>query len=590
MFADIVESVRLIERDERRQAPRVSALLDQLAYIAQAQHGAELLERRGDGLLLRWQGQEQRAVACALDMARAAEVFSATASADVQAAVQDTVQGAADRIVLRFGLHSGVMLSDGQHVYGSQVNLTARIAALAQPGQIVMTQALRDQMVAGVHGDIDDLGECWLKHASEPVHVYRLSRPSEQGPAPGLPEPELPRPCVAVLPLRAIGFDDAAQQSAVLDLLGENMVHVLGCTDRLTVVSWFSTRVQVVDSCDVAATARRLNANWLVCGSCSAWGGGLTVALELLDAQTATVAWTCRLSTTASDLMSAEPAFAAEVAKGIIESLCEADARCLGRHALPNLASHTILSGAIGLMHRSARGSFMKSREALEYLLDRHPRMHAVRPWLAQWYVLKNTRGFGQEPQADAARALDQAHRALDALPDDARALALLGFSHFHLLHNADAAECYLDQAMALNPNDPLALIFSAGIKNTRSKPKEGLDLATRALRITPFDPLRHYFRAIASGCSLSCGDFTTSVQLAEDSIRENATHPYAWRVLLIASACLGDLPRAQRAHRQLQQLGHHLTVAAYRARSMLAPADLALAERALRAAGVPEH
>jgi class 3 adenylate cyclase/TolB-like protein len=577
IFADVVESVRLIDADQVRNAWRISQLLDSLVQLATGSFGAELLERRGDGLLLCWSGQQSRAAACALQLA-------ALADTQGRGDVDD------DRILLRFGLHCGDMLRDGARVYGSQVNMAARVAALAAPGQVVLSQAMRDCITPGLDGELVDLGDCWVKHVAEPVRVYRWAPAGRTQAEARLPEPSLPCPCIAVLPFRMTAMRGTADQEAIAELIGENIVHALSRTDQLAVVSWFSTRRIAPGDAGLADTANKLGAGWIVSGSCAGEPGRLVIGVELLDAHNNAVAWTARINSSLSDLLEAEPACAGEVAQGLVQRVCEGEAKRLARHALPNLASHSILTGAIGLMHRSARDSFLKSREALEYLLERHPRMHAVRPWLAQWYVLKNTRSFGQEPKADAAHAIAQTRRALDALPQDARALALLGFAHFHLLDDVDTAERHLDLAVQANPNDPLALTFTAAVKSSCRKADEGLGLSISALRIAPFDPLRDYMRGIAAGCALSCGDLALGSRLAEQSLRENAAHPYAWRVLLIASALQGELDKARQAHQRLLQLGVQLTVASYRLRSKLRPQELDLATQALRAAGVPEH
>lgn len=577
IFADVVESVRLIAADERTNAPRVHDLLCRLESIVRQDFGGEVLERRGDGLLLSWPGAQRQAAACALAMAGAVRQAAAGA-------------GTAERISMRFGIHCGQVFSDGQRVYGQHVNHAARVASLAKPDEVMATQALRDRLVPGVDADIEDLGECWVKHASDPIRAFRLTAPGQADvAAQAMHAPELPRPCLAVLPFRMRGAADSEEAVTVRDLIGENIVHALSRGDTLAVVSWHSSRV--FDGADgaIAAPASALGAHWVVTGSCVQMAGRLVLGIELHDTRSTGVAWTCRMVTEVGELLAAEPGFAAELAQGLVLQICQGEARRLARHSLPNLTSHSILTGAIGLMHRSSRDSFLKSRDALEYLLERHPRMHAVRPWLAQWYVLRNTRGFGGDPAADAPRALEQTRRALDAEPEDARALALLGFTHFHLLHDAAAAEQFLDRSVMLNGNDPLALTFSAAIKNARAKNAESAALARGAIQVAPFDPLRDYIRGIAAGCLLSGGDHAGSIRLAEASIRENALHPYAWRVLLIASSLAGDLARARTALASLQRLGQTLTLASYRARSQLSPGDLEIAERALRNAGVPE-
>ena len=65
MFADVVESVRLIEQDEFANVRRIRSLLKRLAEVAALEYSGTVLERRGDGLLIKF-ADGRCAAACAL--------------------------------------------------------------------------------------------------------------------------------------------------------------------------------------------------------------------------------------------------------------------------------------------------------------------------------------------------------------------------------------------------------------------------------------------------------------------------------------------------------------------------------------------
>lgn len=64
-FVDVVESVRLVCDDERTAVERIRALLAQAARQVVPLHHGVVVERLGDGLLLRFEHPRQ-AVRCAL--------------------------------------------------------------------------------------------------------------------------------------------------------------------------------------------------------------------------------------------------------------------------------------------------------------------------------------------------------------------------------------------------------------------------------------------------------------------------------------------------------------------------------------------
>ena len=49
-------------------------------------------------------------------------------------------------------------VADQYDIYGTGVNLTARVATLAGPGELVVTADLRDRLTAGLDASIEDLG------------------------------------------------------------------------------------------------------------------------------------------------------------------------------------------------------------------------------------------------------------------------------------------------------------------------------------------------------------------------------------------------------------------------------------------------
>ena len=162
MFADVVESVRLIEQDEKANVARIRALLRRLSLDAESLHGGQVLERRGDGLLIRFSGARQ-AVAAAHEMHRCSRQESAN-------------RAGSDAIVFRIGVHAAEVLTDSAALYGSGINHAARITSLAVPGGTVVSAGVRDHLTDGLDAAIDDMGECYLRNVADPMRVYRIYR------------------------------------------------------------------------------------------------------------------------------------------------------------------------------------------------------------------------------------------------------------------------------------------------------------------------------------------------------------------------------------------------------------------------------
>ena len=571
MFADVVESVRLIEQDELGSVTRIRALLKWLSDAVVPKHSGVVLERRGDGLLIKFP-DARCASACALAL-------------HANCALSNDGQAAGSVIALRIGVHGSAVLSDNSAIYGQGINLAARVTSLAGPGETVVSASVRDGLIAGLDVDIEDLGECFLKHVPEPLHAFRLGR---VGPQPIIPVGSASRaesfPTIAVLPFEIRGDPSARTAS---ELLGETLSHYLARAGGLTVIAWLSSK-PFGTATRLSEVRNQLKVDWLLKGSCTVIGQRIVVSAQLIRAANEVIEHSERLTESLDDLLQPESEIAARLAKAFVQSVTEAEAKRVAMHALPSLSSHSLLLGAVGLMHRSGPDDFHRSKDALEHLLDRQPRMHSARPWLAKWYVLRTTRGMTPASPAEANRALEQTSRALDSQDDDAFALAIQGFVLFHMLKDAERAREKLSRAVRINPNEPLASVFNAALVSATGDFEGAWALAERALVLSPFDPLRPYMRMIAAACALSSERFEVAAELARQSLRENAMHAAAWRTMVIALVQCDQIIPAREACARLMRVEPSLSLKTYEARLMLPEAAKVRAVSSLRIAGVP--
>jgi adenylate cyclase len=132
-------------------------LLSRAAALVQAPQG-RVVERQGDGLLLLFTHTD-------------AAVAWAQAS---QALCPVVGQHAPGTLALRVGAHHGQMLSDGDALFGHSVNLAARIAAVAGPGETLLSASAQAQASPPWREQMEDLGPYYLKHFDEPQQLFKL--------------------------------------------------------------------------------------------------------------------------------------------------------------------------------------------------------------------------------------------------------------------------------------------------------------------------------------------------------------------------------------------------------------------------------
>jgi adenylate cyclase len=92
------------------------------------------------------------------------------------------------RMRFRIGINLGDVMVEGDDVYGDGVNIAARLQELAEPGGILISGPVYEQVHNKLSIGFDCLGEQRLKNVANPVTGYRVL----QGGAPS--RPQAPRP------------------------------------------------------------------------------------------------------------------------------------------------------------------------------------------------------------------------------------------------------------------------------------------------------------------------------------------------------------------------------------------------------------
>ena len=575
LVMDVVESVRIMEQDQDGFVRRWQQLVEHAEQQVLPLHGGRIVKSLGDGLMLEF-STAQSGVRASF----AIQHFSQQSNTDLRSAEQ---------MHLRVGGHLANFVTDKHDIYGTDVNLTARLCTLAGPNEIVISAELRDQLIPQLDADLEDMGECYLKHVEKPIHAYRVAPPGQAPTFVSLPtdDTEL-RPTIAVIPFtaRTAGPDDAV----LGEILAEEIIAALSRSSDLNVISRLSTTALRGRDASLPELQSHLNANYVLSGAYRVSGNQLILVTELIEARSGRAVWADSLRSTVQEVLQGEDKITAEVVLQLGAKVVRTEMQRATSRPLPNLESSTLLMGAISLMHRSTRSEFDRVRDMLEYLIDRHRRLPTPRAWLAKWYVLQVTRGLSSGGKNETQRALEQTQRALDVDPSCSLALAIEGFVHCHMLKDLDGAAQRYDSALGLNPNDSLAWLFSGVLHSLKGEGSEALSASDKALSLSPIDPMLYFYQSLAASAALAAGNYKRVIELATASLRSNRSHTSTYRALAVAQALCGNVDEASKTIQELRVLEPNFTVTQFLERSPSGnqPVGRLYAE-ALRAAGLPE-
>src|ERR1700676_3306954 len=161
MAVGVVGYSRLMGVDESGTARAVREHRNAARPIVAAL-GGRIFKTMGDGLLL-----EFPSVAAAVESAVAIQKLMVARNVDTPEA---------KRVVYRIGVHLGDVLIEGDDILGEGVNIAARLESMCEPGGILISRLVYDQIEGKLALSFRNLGLQRLKNIAKPVEVFAIDQ------------------------------------------------------------------------------------------------------------------------------------------------------------------------------------------------------------------------------------------------------------------------------------------------------------------------------------------------------------------------------------------------------------------------------
>jgi class 3 adenylate cyclase len=160
MFSDIEESTALNERIGDRAFVKLIGKHDKSIRRHVDEHDGYVVKSQGDGFMMAFSKPEQ-AVRCAQD-------------------IQHSLRKRPNGIRVRIGIHTGKSVLRGDDVFGRNVAMAARVAAAADGGEILVSEAVRDAVNGREDISFDGERDLELKGFSGSHTVYTVDTGADQ--------------------------------------------------------------------------------------------------------------------------------------------------------------------------------------------------------------------------------------------------------------------------------------------------------------------------------------------------------------------------------------------------------------------------
>src|SRR6476661_7389055 len=143
VVADIAGYARLMEKDEPGTLSRLRAIMSDVVEPKTTEFRGRIVKTTGDGWLSEF-GSVTDAV---------------RSTVEIQAAMpaRNAGIGKEEELRLRAGIHLGEIIVAGDDIYGTGVNVAARLESIAEPGGICISNLVYDQVQSTIDLDYRDL-------------------------------------------------------------------------------------------------------------------------------------------------------------------------------------------------------------------------------------------------------------------------------------------------------------------------------------------------------------------------------------------------------------------------------------------------
>jgi adenylate cyclase len=537
LAADVVEYSAMMDHDRDGTLSALRTFREDTLKPALARHKGRLIKNMGDGWIAEFQSISD-AVDCAI-------------------AVQTA--GKPGNIRLRMGIHTGEVITDGEDILGDGINIAARLEALAEPEQILISDTAHNSLDHRGAALFDGGEQTELKNIARRVGIWRWP----VGAAAGYAVHKAVRPGIAVLPFDNMSGDP--EQEFFADGITEDIITELSRFRWLMVMARNSSFIFKGKSTDIREVGRTLGVRYVLEGSVRRAGRRVRITGQLIDAETGSHLWADRFDGELDDIFDLQDRVAQEVVTAIEPSLRLAETNRARARPTEDLEAYELYLRAQSHFHLLTDDDNREAIRLTKLALERDPDYAAAAGLLAWLHIQRLVQGL--EPiDGGATAAISAAERVLRSDRADGIATACAAHSISMLARELPRARAAFVQALAENPNAAIVQMMASINLCLLDRPEEALHHATQAIELSPRDPLRHAAYLARASALFQLGRYEEAADAARKALAVRSGFVMSHLMLIAALGQLEDSQAARAAVTDLMALRPELTAASEQA------------------------
>lgn len=544
LAADVVGYSKLMGEDEARTLEALRRVRREIFNPAIHEHNGFLDKSMGDGWIVS---------------------FSSARDA-LQSAIQIQEKLIDNQVVaLRIGIHIGDVVYEDEDIYGDGINIAARLEALAEPGQVLISDSAYYSLDARQASKFDSGTATILKNIKREVTVFRwgitpavqassdIETPAVSGRA------DLDLPSIVVLPLANQSNDE--EQEYLVDGLTEDIIISLSALKWLRVCPRNSAFAFKGKGAGHDEIRNVLGVRYILEGSARRAGSRIRVTAQVSDITTNAQIWAERFDRSLSDLFELQ------------DELTESISRCIPHEIMKNEQTRAKSRnyGSLDSWHLYQRGMWhfhqfwspddtRLAMEAFQRSLEMNPGLPYSYAALAELAFYDVIFGRAADPEGTLRQALRDATKAFQLDSDDAHTNFVLGIVQM-FLGQLETSIFAFERAIGINQNSADAHHGLGWATLYSGDASSALEPLRKAIKLSPKDPRIFGYYLQLSIALLVLGEVEESHRQIQQALLYGNEDPWGHLMLAVTCHLMGDSNSSKAAFRVSQSLDSSLSV-----------------------------
>jgi len=568
LAADVVGYSALMQRAEEATYAEFERLKREVIEPGLSRYDGRLIKTTGDGALAEF-ASPSAAVRCAVE-------------------IQESIASGRSSLKLRIGVNLGEVIvgADGD-LFGDGINIAVRLEGGADPGGILISEKVYNEVEGKLDAGFEDRGEQQLKNIAKPVRAFAVrvgafsALSGRLNAAPPLPD----KPSIAVLPFENMSGDP--EQEYFSDGMVEEIITALSRFKWLFVIARNSSFTFKGKAVDIKEVGRRLGVRYVLEGSVRKAAGKVRITGQLIDAITGAYIWADRFERDLTDVFALQDEVTVAVVSAIQPKLLQTEIAMATRRRPESLTAYDFYLRAMQQSYLTTREGVAEALRLAHRALELDPRFGPVAALAGLCHMRNVVWGHAVDAQFDRKEAVRLLLLALSVDEGDAQTLAWVSMTSAHMIGDYENETEMADRAVALNPNLFDAWFCRGWVYKVAGLPEEAIRSFERAIRMSPVDPLLHRSLTGMGYALIELGRFDEAIAAGKKALRQNPAFSTVYRCLASAFTHLGRDEEAREAAAHLLATDPGFTISGYVARGGQSNSKLLI--EGLRKAGLPE-